>query len=145
MIHRGSLASRSPAARRSAPLDVIACTRGSAAVEFAIVSGVLIMLLIGILDLGRALWVQNQISFLADQAVRRVLIDSEVSGAELEAELRDEFTAGDPRALSIEVVSEVADGTTYRVVSVEFPFAVLIPNLADRSISLGVTRRVPAD
>ena len=119
-------------------------TRGAAAVEFAIISGVLIMLLVGILDLGRALWVQNQISFLADQAVRRVLIDPAISEAELAEELRGDFKGGDPVALGIGVTTESTGDGSYRVVSIDFPFTLLVPHLAGE-ITLGVTRRVPAD
>ena len=131
------------AARRHEGRGLRACTRGAAAVEFAIVSGVLIMLLIGILDVGRALWVQNQISFLADQAVRRVLLDPAISEEDLEAALREDFTAGSAEALTI-AAPEPAAGEEYRVVRIDFPFALLVPQIAGE-ITLGVTRRVPAD
>lgn len=130
-------------ASRSVGRGLGPCTRGAAAVEFAIVSGVLITLLIGILDVGRALWVQNQISFLADQAVRRVLLDPEISEEELRAALREDFTAGDAEALAI-AIPEPAAGDGYRVLSIDFPFALLVPHIAGE-ITLGVTRRVPAD
>jgi Flp pilus assembly protein TadG len=121
-----------------------ACTRGAAAVEFAIVSGIFIMLLLGILEFGRALYAQSQIAFLADQAVRRVLMDPDVSSAALESALRDQFTAGNPEALAIQITSESAGNMTYRVVRIDFPFALLVPNLASDLLTLGVDRRVPA-
>jgi Flp pilus assembly protein TadG len=124
--------------------SVRACTRGAAAVEFAIVSSVFIMLLLGILEFGRALYTQNQIAFLADQAVRRVLMDPDVSSTALESALRDQFTAGNPESLAIEITSESAGSMTYRVVRIDFPFALLVPNIASNLLTLGVDRRVPA-
>ena len=121
------------------------CTRGAAAVEFAIISMVLIGLVVGTIDFGRTLYVKNQISALADKAVRKVLIDPSVSTSTLESELRDEFYAGDPDQLSVDVDSETVDGISYRVVTVGFPMTLFIPGLSSEAISLSVTRRVPTD
>lgn len=121
-----------------------ACTRGAAAVEFAIVSSLLIMLLIGTIDFGRAWYVRGQLSFLADQAARRVLIQPMVTDAELATTLREAFTAGDPEALAIEVTIDSAGGASYRILTIEFPLTLFIPYLDSGSVALNVTRRIPA-
>ncbi len=121
-----------------------ACTRGAAAVEFAIISVVLIMLLIGIVDFGRTLYIKNQISFLADRAVRSVMLHPDIDGAALAAELRDGFTAGNPDSLAVDVTSQSVDGTDYRIVTIGFPVALFVPNIGTDPISLSVSRRVPA-
>ena len=126
------------------PLRLLAaCTRGAAAVEFAIVSGVLIMLLIGIVDLGRTLYIKNQISFLADRAARKILIDPDIPQAALETYLRDNFNAGNPDSLGFVPINQSVDGTTYRGLTINFPITLLIPNLVTDSIALSVSRRVP--
>jgi Flp pilus assembly protein TadG len=119
------------------------CTRGAAAVEFAIVSTVLIALLIGTVDFGRTLFTQHQISSLAEQAMRKVLLDPAISTATLESELRAEFTAGDPDNLTVDIATETAGGITYRVVTVGFPMLLFIPGLESDTVSLSVVRRVP--
>lgn len=121
-----------------------ACTLGAAAVEFAIVSTVLIGLLIATVDFGRTIFTKNQISSLADQAVRKVLIDPGISSATLESELRDGFSAGNSQDLTVGVTSETTDGITYRVITVGFPMTLFIPGLNSDTVSLSVTRRVPA-
>lgn len=123
---------------------LLSCTRGAAAVEFAIIAGVLIALLVGILDVGRAFYVKNQISFLADRAVRRVLIQPGVSSEALEQELRDAFSAGAPQDLSVSITAETAGGTDYRIITVGFPLTLFIPHLDSDGVSLSVTRRIPA-
>jgi Flp pilus assembly protein TadG len=120
------------------------CTVGAAAVEFAIVSAVLIGLCIAAVDFGRAFFAQHQISSLADQAARKVLIDPGVSSATLESELRADFWAGDPDDLSVSITSESADGIAYRVVTVGFEMMLFIPGLNSDTVSLNITRRVPA-
>jgi Flp pilus assembly protein TadG len=123
---------------------ILACTRGAAAVEFAIISMMLIGLTIGIIDFGRTLYVKNQISSLADQAVRKVLINPAIASATLEAELREDFYAGDADNLSVDVSSESVGGISYRIVTVGFPMTLFVPGLSSDAISLSVTRRVPA-
>lgn len=124
-------------------LSLARCERGAAAVEFAIVSGVLIMLLIGIIELGRAFYVQNHISHLADQAARRVLIQPNITDAELEGQLRSAFNAGNPDDLAISVDVDASGGNDYRVVTIGFPLTLFIPNLSSGAVSLSVTRRIP--
>ena len=119
------------------------CTGGAAAVEFAIVSVVLITLTIGIVDFGRTLYVKNQLSFLADQATRKLLIDPSLAAATLESELRADFTAGDSSQVSITITDEVVNSNNYKVIDIEFPITLFIPNLASGTLDLSVTRRVP--
>lgn len=119
------------------------CARGAAAVEFAIVASVLFALLIGTIDMGRTFYIENQISYLADQAVRRVLIDPDIGDDALIARLREDFFAGDPNDLTIAVTTESVGGTSYKVMTIGFPVTLFIPNLASDTISLSVTRRVP--
>ena len=119
------------------------CERGAAAVEFAIISMVLISLCIGIVDFGRTLYVKNQLSFLADQATRSVLVNPAITDAQLEATLEAEFNAGDPDDLEVTISAENVGGTDYRVIAISYPMTLFIPNLSSKNISLDVTRRVP--
>ena len=120
-----------------------ACTTGAAAVEFAIISTVLIGLCIATVDFGRTFYTRHQISALADQAVRKVLIDPDVSSAALAAELRADFSAGNAGDLTVSISSETAGGMSFRVVTVGYPMTLFIPGLNSDAVSLSVTRRVP--
>ena len=124
-------------------LGLIRCQRGVAAVEFSIVSMVFFMLLIGGIDMGRTFYIKNQLSFLADQATRAVLLDGTVSDADLTAIVQDQFTAGDADLLTVTISSETTSGVEYRVVRVDFPVTLFIPNLTSSTFNLNVDRRVP--
>lgn len=117
--------------------------QGAAAVEFAIISGVLVMLLIAIVDFGRTLYVKNQLSFLADQAARSVLVQPGITDATLEADLRADFNAGDPTDLTVTISTVVVGANTFRVLSIDYPVTLFVPNLASSILDLNVTRRVP--
>jgi Flp pilus assembly protein TadG len=129
--------------RRTLLTRAARCDRGTAAIEFAIISVVLISLCIGIVDFGRTLYVKNQLSFLADQATRAVLINPAVTSATLQTDLTSNFTAGDPNQLNVTITAETVGGQDYRVITVAYPITLFIPNLASSTINLDVTRRVP--
>lgn len=124
-------------------LALCRCTRGAAAVEFSIISLVLVTLAIGIVDFGRTLYTKNQLSFLADQATRKLLINPAVTSSTLESELLGDFTAGDPNDVTITISDQIVNSTTYRVIDIDFPITLFIPNLASGTLDLNVTRRVP--
>ncbi|MCG5478908.1 TadE/TadG family type IV pilus assembly protein [Sinorhizobium alkalisoli] len=123
---------------------------GATAVEFALVCFPLLLLVLGIIEFGRALYVRNDLSYAADIAARRVLIgqvakdapDSEAQ-AKLESAVRDHFDSGDPQLLQIAVGKETVDGIAFRVLSIRYPFTLLLPGLAQSPISLGLSRRIP--
>lgn len=117
--------------------------RGTAAIEFSIIGLVLISLCVATIDFGRTLYVKNQLSLLADEAARKVLLDPAISNADLETQLRGDFNAGDSTALTVSLSSMTIDGTSYRVLAIDFPMTLFIPNLASGTLNLNVSRRVP--
>ena len=130
---------------RPAILRIVGCQKGAAAVEFAIIGTVFISLCIGIVDFGRTLYVKNQLSFLADQATRKVLMDTDIADATVESELAADFTAGDQNDLTVTFNRITNGGVTYRVIQIEYPITLFIPNLTSSSIDLSVSRRVPSN
>ena len=117
--------------------------RGAAAVEFSIISVVLVALLIGIVDFGRTLYIKNQLSFLADRAARSVLLNSAVTNADLETTIRSEFDAGTSDDLIVSIATETVALDTYRVVTITYPVTLFVPNIVPDAFLLSVTRRVP--
>lgn len=124
---------------------LLGCQRGAAAVEFSIISVVLVTLCIGIVDFGRTLYVKNQISHLADQAARRVLMDSDIASATLESDLRGGFSAGNAADLNVSIASQTIGLDTFRVITISYPVTLFVPFLDSNAISLDVTRRVLAN
>lgn len=58
--------------------------RGVAAVEFAIVLPVFIMLVMGIVDFGRIYWVKSSMQFVVEQSTRHAMVNSDITEAALE-------------------------------------------------------------
>ena len=116
---------------------------GTAAIEFSIIGLVLISLCIATVDFGRTLYVKNQLSLLADEAARKVLLNPSVTDSQLENELRGDFDAGDPNDLTVTLSTQTISGSSFRVLDVDFPMTLFIPNLASATLNLNVSRRVP--
>lgn len=119
------------------------CENGAAAVEFALIGFVMIVVTLGAIEFGRALYLRNNLSFAADRAARRGLIDQKATTVQLENEARLAFSGGDPARLTISIVSETVDGVPVQTISLAHSIKLLIPGLTTREISMRASRRIP--
>jgi hypothetical protein len=118
------------------------CDGGTAAIEFAIVGSLLILVALGLIEFGRGLLVRNEIAYLADLGTRQILLDPSIPDSTLKSQMQAEFS-GDDALLQLVTALEILDGTKYRSVRVSYPLTLLVPGLTDNSLSLSITRRVP--
>lgn len=118
------------------------CNRGAAAVEFAIVSLILIALCLGIVDFGRGLYVRNNLAFAADLGARRILVDPTIADTALRDAVRAGFQ-GAPDLLQVDSANETISGISFRTITVRFPLTLHVPGLTHSGITLKVARRVP--
>lgn len=101
------------------------------------------MLIVGGIDVGRALYVKNQLSFLADEAARDVMFEPYVSEAEIISRLSSDFSAGDPTQLGLSVSYQVFANVDFRVIEIAYPMDTFIPYLTSSTLTLTVSRRIP--
>ncbi|MGR3593969.1 MAG: TadE/TadG family type IV pilus assembly protein [Limimaricola soesokkakensis] len=119
------------------------CEAGAAAVEFALIAMVAISFLLGIVEFGRALYMRNELSFAADIATRKILINPAVTDGELEAAIRASITFGGGEALQMTFGTESVDGVSFRKIVLSQPLTLLVPNISTAGIMLTIDRRVP--
>ncbi len=112
--------------------------------EFAFIGLVMIVVTLGAIEFGRALYLRNNLSYAADRAARRGLIDRTATTVQLENEARSAFAGSDPAQLTISIVPETVDGIPVQTISLDHRIKLLIPGLTTREISMRVTRRIPA-
>lgn len=117
------------------------CQAGGAAVEFAIVGMVLVLVVLGVIEFGRGLNIRNQLSFVADFGARRILTDRQISDDALVSEMRAAFNAAAPDRLTITIGTETVNGVQFRTVTVSYPFTPLVPGT--EALNLSVVRRTP--
>lgn len=126
---------------------VLARDHGATAVEFALVLAVLLPLVLGVIEFGRALHARNALDYVADRAARSLMVDyrqTDLGLVQLETLLED--TAREdapglwPENLTLTLMRE---GAVWQV-EVSYPFEFLIPIIPVADIVLSARRTVPA-
>jgi Flp pilus assembly protein TadG len=123
-------------------LGIGRCECGGAAIEFAIIGSLLVFGCIATLEFGRALYVLNELSYAADVAEREVLMDSEISDADLLSTVHHNFR-GDADLMTVVLGEETVDGSKFRTLTINYPISLLIPYFSTKDIGLSVDRRTP--
>jgi Flp pilus assembly protein TadG len=103
----------------------------------------LILVAIGTIEFGRGLQLRNELSYAADYAARKVLLDPTVSATVLEDIVRAALIQAQPDLLTVELGTEMADGAEYRTISISYPLTLTIPGVTGETLTLNVSRRVP--
>ena len=114
-------------------------TRGVAAVEFAFAFPILILLLVGTLDIGRALWTASTLDHAAREGARYASLRGAesrypASDAEIQAFVRNRAIGIDPSGLAVSVAwapNRYSGGTV--TVQVARPFGFLLTGFLDFS------------
>lgn len=87
---------------------VMRSERGVVAVEFALVAAVLLALMLGVMDVGRLLWIQHNLGSRSSDAVRYASLRGAKSAhpataAEIAAYLKQGLSSADPERVSVQV------------------------------------------
>lgn len=115
---------------------------GAAAIEFAIICLPLILLAVGVVELGRAFNIRNDMAYAADVGTRRMLVDGATPDVELEALVRDAFTGGPPEDLGIDLGTVLVGERTVRTLRLTYPLSLSIPGISSSVITLDLERRL---
>ena len=120
---------------------------GGSAVEFAIVATVFIIASMGILELGRAYQVRNELAYAADIGGRRLSIITNNASfdvtdyeAEVTKAVTDTFQGYELDRLTVSVVPETINGINYQKLTLAYPLSVFIP-LRSGTYDLQIVRR----
>lgn len=116
--------------------------RGVAALEFALVGLPFVLLLLGLMEFGRGLYIRNALDSAADRAQRVIMIDPSANTSTLEQTIRSAFKAGPSDSLTLSYGVETVDGVNYRRVSLEYAMQLLLPAPLGRTVNIGSSRRI---
>lgn len=116
---------------------------GSPAIEFAIVAPVFVSVCLGVISLGYAFQVRNEMAHAVDAGIRQVLLDPAITDQDLETAIKDAFQESDPDNLTVALTETTIDGIDYRSIALSYPFTrIVIPGLPD-NMTLALSRRTP--
>lgn len=119
------------------------CQSGAVAIEFAFVSFLMVLVSIGVIEIGRGLDVRSKLSHSVDTGARRVLIDASISNSQLESTVRAAFAGSKPALLQVDIGQETVNADNFRLVTVRYPFSPFIPKITTKTINITVNRRIP--
>lgn len=105
----------------------------------------LIMVLFGIIEFGRGLYLFNKVSYAADRAARMVLVKPETDDQALKDQILTLFEGEGP-APSVTIGAKTVDPASSvesKTISISLPFEPIIPGLLNNAFNMTVIRRVP--
>jgi Flp pilus assembly protein TadG len=118
-------------------------TRGAAAVEFAIVSAVFVVMCMGLIDFGRNFDLQGRLAHAADVAARTLFLDKAASETQVAQRIQTAFpTLGFDR-MTLTLTSVTIGQRPYRKVTLAMPLQYLTPGFLRRAGTVTVERIVP--
>ena len=120
---------------------LLADRSGGISIEFAFVIGLIIMIVIGTVQFGRALAAQNEMSHALGRVARVVNLNNTTTPEQVVDMLEEHLDGYDARELDVQI-AEVA-GTSFMEISVQFPFEVSVPFIPARELTLRVATRAP--
>lgn len=119
------------------------CEKGTAAIEFAFIGMLLILGTVGLIEVGRALFMINELAHAADRAARVVMLKFNVLESDLTAAVRDDAFLTGLVPESVSVVSPLpATGDVFRFVELSYDFTPMISDFTIGSVTLTADRRV---
>lgn len=122
---------------------LICCNKGTAAVEFAFIGLALILGTIGTIEVGRALFMSNELAHAADRAARAVMLNFDIAESVLTDAVRDEDLLTGLVPANLQVASTVtASNARFRNVELTYQFTPMVSNLTIGSVTLTATRMV---
>ncbi len=117
-------------------------SRGATAVEFALVALPFVVLMLGLIEFGRALHIRNGLDNAADRAQRQIIIDAAATSTSLTASARATFLAGDANKLLVVLSEGTSGSTTYRTVDLSYTMTLLVPIPMSGDVVLTTSRKV---
>lgn len=131
---------------RNARKRFIKDTSGAAALEFALIAIPLLMFTFGIIEIGRLLFMQQQLTYATDAAARQLYIAPSTSTATLSSAIVDDLFLGDPLRLTVTVgaVAAQAGTNSFQTIrlTVDYDFQSVVPELVIDAVPLSFERTV---
>lgn len=124
----------------------ISDTNGAAALEFALIALPLMLFTFGIIEIGRALFMQQSLSYATDSAARLLYVNPAATPAVLSAEILESLFLADPDRLSVTVGVPPPSTETERfrsvLLQVDYDFYSVVPSLIIDQIGMHFERTV---
>ncbi len=123
-----------------------ACRLGATAVEFAIVMPVFLAMVLGVIEMSRALWIKATMQYAAEQTTRYFMVNNEKTPTELETYVQARFLEMGMSSIVADVTyAATLDDTTTpdnMTITLTYSFVALVSFIPVPDVTLSATANV---
>ena len=119
------------------------CKKGATAVEIALLAPAVFLMIYGVIETGRALWISNTLQRAAESATRYAVVNSDASDAEITTEAETDATGINAGDLDVAITHDATGGVNFVTVEVTFDFSVMSGIVPIDDVTLSGRSRVP--
>lgn len=116
--------------------------RGVAAVEFAIVLPVFIMLVMGIVDFGRIYWIKSSMQYVVEQSARHAMVNSDITEAALETYAYAQETSVSGSGAVFDATIDASGAINFMTITGTYTFNFITP-LVGTTLTLNAKSATP--
>jgi len=119
--------------------------KGATAVEFALIAPVFLIMVIGVFELGRAMWIKASMQYAVEETTRYAIVNTGASTSTLAAYAQSAYSSSgiNITGATFNASQATSGGKTYVTITGSFNFSVLVPIVPMPDVTLSAKSRIP--
>jgi len=118
---------------------------GATAVEFAMVAPIFLIMVIGVFELGRAMWIRASMQYAVEEAARFAIVNTSASTSTLASYAATAYSSSgiNISGATFTATQATTSGLTYVTIIGSYNFSVIVPLVPIPDITLSARSRIP--
>ena len=119
------------------------CSRGAMAVEFALILPIFLVMVLGIVEVGRAMWIKTTMQFICEESTRYAMVNEDLATAAIETYAQTALNnAGFGNyTVTFTATQDLAGGVTFMTVSATHDYQPLVSIVGLPAVTLTASSR----
>ncbi len=118
---------------------------GATAVEFALVAPIFLIMVIGVFELGRAMWIKASMQYAVEETTRYAIVNTSATTSTLATYASTAFTSSgiSITGVTFSATEATTGGITYMSITGSYDFSVIVPLVPIPDITISAKSRIP--
>ena len=119
--------------------------RGATAVEFAMVAPIFIIMVAGVFEMGRAMWIKSSMQYAVEETTRYAIVNTSASTSTLATYASTAYSSSGNSisGATFAATQTTVSGITYISITGSYDFTVIIPLVPFPDVTLSAKSRIP--
>jgi len=119
--------------------------RGATAVEFALVAPIFLIMVIGVFELGRAMWIRASMQYAVEETTRFAIVNTSATTAALATYASTAYSSSgiNITGATFSATQATTGGITYVTITGSYDFSVIVPLVPIPNVTLSAKSRIP--